>query len=264
VWQTRTGPPALHGKNIIITGAASGIGYYLVRQLLADGHRVTVLDLEPERLNDLPQDHDTLLPLACDVRDRDRVAVCVRESTERFGGVDYAIHNACRCTFDSFADTDEGTYRDVLDVNYFGALHLARSVLPQMIQQHHGRVIFTSSMVGVMGFTSISPYASSKGAIESLAKCLAIEYRPAGISFHLFHPPLTRTASAAPLPVPTQFMADPETVGTGLAKHLDDRSFVICHSAAQKWQIAMCYAFPLRMGRLMSRMTARYAAQQAG
>lgn len=251
-------------KNIIITGAAKGIGYYLVRQLLADGHRVTVLDLEPERLDDLHQRHATLLPMACDVRDRDRVGACVRESVERFGGVDYAIHNACRCTFDSFADTDEETSRDVLDVNYFGALHLAQSVLPHMIQQHHGRVIFTSSMVGIMGFVNISPYASSKGAIESLAKCLDIEYRHDGISFHLFHPPLTRTASAAPLPVPAQFMADPEKVGTGLAKHIDDRSFVICQSRAQQLQIGLCYAFPLRMGRLMSRMTARYAAQQGG
>ena len=62
-----------------------------------------------------------------------------------------------------------------------------------------GRIIFTSSGVGVTGFVNISPYASSKGAIETLAKCLEIENQPYGISFHLFHPPLTNTASAAGL-----------------------------------------------------------------
>ncbi len=89
-----------------------------------------------------------------------------------------------------------------------------------MKSRKSGRVIFTSSGVGVMGFVDISPYASSKSAIEALAKCLAIEYQNYGISFHIFHPPLTRTKSAEPLPVPKEFMADPEKVGVGLAKQI--------------------------------------------
>ncbi|HBR25330.1 MAG TPA: short-chain dehydrogenase, partial [Firmicutes bacterium] len=82
-----------------------------------------------------------------------------------------------------------------------------------------------SSGVGVMGFINISPYASSKGAIESLAKCLNIEYQNDGISFHIFHPPLTRTKSAEPLPIPKEFMVPPEKVGVGLAKHINKKSF---------------------------------------
>ena len=123
----------------------------------------------------------------------------------------------------------------------------------------------TSSGVGVTGFAGISPYASSKGAIESLAKCLAIEYADWGITFHLFHPPLTHTASSAPLPVPKEMMASPEAVGKGLARHMGDQSFVICHSFSQRLQTGLCYHFPLAMGRMMSRMTARYQkTQQTG
>ena len=55
-------------------------------------------------------------------------------------------------------------------------------------------------------------------ALEALAKCLNLEYAGDGVTFHLIHPPLTRTQSSAPLPVPPEMMADPETVGRGLAR----------------------------------------------
>ena len=132
-----------------------------------------------------------------------------------------------------------------------------------MRAQKGGRVIFTSSGVGVTGFAGLSPYASSKGALEALAKCLALEYAPDGISFHLIHPPLTRTKSAAPLPVPQAVMADPQIVGRGLAKRLTSRRFLLCHSVSQKLQTLLCYWFPRKLGRLMWAMTEKYAARKA-
>lgn len=230
-------------KNIIITGAAQGIGYFLVRQLLADNYNVAVLDMNPDNLSNLRNEWPSLLTMVCDVRDSNRVKECVKESVSKFGSVDCAIHNACLCTFESMSNTDEDTFRDVFNVNYFGALYLAQAVLPYMVKQKRGKVIFTSSGVGVMGFTNISPYASSKGAIESLAKCLNIEYQNDGISFHIFHPPLTRTKSAEPLPVPKEFMASPEKVGVGLAKHINKKSFIICHSFGQKIKQCVVISF---------------------
>lgn len=107
-----------------------------------------------------------------------------------------------------------------------------------------------------MGFVNISAYAASKGALEVLAKCLNIEYQNSGVTFHLLHPPLTRTTSSSPLPVPRKFMADPEKVGRGLAKNLHRNRFIICHSFAQRLQTRMAYLFPIRLGKLMSKMTA--------
>ena len=126
-----------------------------------------------------------------------------------------------------------------------------------MRKQGFGRIIFTSSGVGVTGFGNISPYASSKGAIESLAKCLTIENQEYGISFHLFHPPLTNTASSSGLPVPKEMMASPQKVGKGLAEHIDSKKFVICHSFSQTMQMNLCYCHPLFMGKMMWKMTTR-------
>jgi short-subunit dehydrogenase len=250
-------------KNIIITGAANGIGYYLVKQLLAEKYNVTVLDIENDKLDNLCKKYDSLLSLHCDVRDLKQVEDCVSISVKKYGSIDCAIHNACICTFENMEQTKEETYHNVMNVNYFGALHLSQAVLPYMKNQKNGKVIFTSSGVGVTGFVNISPYASSKGAIEALAKCLNIEYQNYGISFHIFHPPLTRTKSAEPLPIPKEFMANPEKVGTGLAKHLHNKSFIICHSLGQKLQTLSCYLFPIKMGKLMSKMTAKYINEKS-
>ena len=245
--------------NVVITGANQGIGYFLVQQLLKDGNRVSVLDLDTENLQKLKEEYgENLLYFQVDVRNQEEVNAAVADAAARFSNIDVAIHNACKCTFEAEANTDLDTYREVLDVNYFGALRLAKSVLPYMVRQNQGRIIFTSSGVGVMGFTRISPYASSKGAIESLAKCLNIEYGKNNISFHIFHPPLTRTKSAQPLPVPQEFMALPEKVGSGLAKHIRSKHYIICHSFSQRAQTLLCYLCPLKMGRLMSKMTDRY------
>ncbi len=250
-------------SNIIVTGGNQGIGYYMVKKLLEDGHSAAVLDIDVANLAPLKEKHGPrLLPLVCDMRDAQSVEKSVAQIADAFQTVDIAVHNACVCTFAPASEIAEDIYRDVLDVNYFGALRLAKAVAPYMQKQRQGRVIFTSSGVGVMGFVNISPYASSKGAIESLAKCLGIEYRSDGITFHLFHPPLTRTASAAPLPVPKEFKADPEKVGRGLAKHIGSKRLIICHSFMQKVQTMGCYLFPVKMGRLMSKMTAGYAAEQ--
>lgn len=249
-------------KNIVITGAANGIGYYLVKQLLLERYNVTVLDLNTDTLSDLCKEYDSLLSMTCDVRDLKEVEVCVKESIKKYGSIDCAIHNACLCTFESMEQTKEEMYHDVMETNYFGALHLSQAVLPYMKSQKKGKVIFTSSGVGVTGFVNISPYASSKGAIEALAKCLNIEYQNYGISFHIIHPPLTRTKSAEPLPVPKEFMASPEKVGVGLAKHINKKSFIICNSFGQKVQTLLCYLFPIKLGKFMSKMTAKYIAEK--
>lgn len=245
-------------KHVVVTGANQGIGYAMVRRLLADGCRVTVLDVETDRLEALRKEYpDSLLPVRCDVRDEAAVEAAVQAGAERFGGVDIAVHNACLCTLESLRETGSPVFRDVLDVNYMGAVRLAKAVLPMMERQGRGKVIFTSSGVGVTGFVNISSYASSKGAVEAFAKCMNLEYRDTGITFHLFHPPLTRTQSASGLPVPKEFMADPDIVGAGLARRMHKNSFVICHSAGQAFQTKLCYLFPIGMGKLMSKMTAR-------
>lgn len=111
--------------------------------------------------------------------------------------------------------------------------------------------------MGVTGFPGLTAYASTKGAIESLAKCLRLECAERDVSFHILHPPLTRTRSSAPLPVPPEFMASPETIGRYLSRRIFSHRFIICPSPMQKLQTLACYYAPLKLGRLMAGMTAK-------
>lgn len=245
-------------KVIIILGANRGIGYYMVKHLLELGNFISVLDIETDNLKNLKENYpDNLIAITADAKKDEDIKHGVHETIKQFGKIDIAVHNACLCTFESEPNSDYELYNKVMDINFFGALRLSKAVLPEMRKQGFGRIIFTCSGVGVTGFGNISPYASSKGAIESLAKCLEIENQKYGISFHLFHPPLTDTASASELPVPKEFMANPQKVGKGLAEHIDSDKFVICHSFSQAMQMKLCYRHPLFMGKMMWKMTTR-------
>ena len=245
-------------SNIVIVGADQGIGYYLVQSLLEAGNRVAVMDIRTEHIEQLHGKYpDTLMILYADATDEASIVEGVRKAHESFGSIDIAIHNACLCTFESEPDSGIEVYQKVMDVNYYGALRLAKAVLPLMRETKGGRLIFTSSGVGVTGFENISPYASSKGAIESLAKCLEIENCKYGISVHVFHPPLTNTESASGLPIPKEFKANPQKVGQGLAKHINSKKFVICPGFSQALSMFMCYRHPLRFGKLLAKATGR-------
>lgn len=160
-------------SNIVIVGADQGIGYYLVQSLLEAGNRVAVMDIRTEHIEQLHGKYpDTLMILYADATDEASIVEGVRKAHESFGSIDIAIHNACLCTFESEPDSGIEIYQKVMDVNYYGALRLAKAVLPFMRKAEGGRLIFTSSGVGVTGFENISPYASSKGAIEALANVL--------------------------------------------------------------------------------------------
>ena len=240
-------------KNILITGANEGIGYHMVCQLLENGKNAAVIDLNTDQLESLKTQYPAqLLYAKGDVRDADFVISTAQHALEMFGSIDYAIHNACYCPFDGFEALDHNEYQRAFEVNYYGAVSLCRAVLPIMAKQKHGHVCFTSSTVGITGFPGISAYASTKGALESLIKCLRLEYLESGIRFHLIHPPLTRTRSAGPLPVPEAMKADPEQVGRGLAKRLDTNKFLICHSKALQFQMRMMYLMPLKMGSFLN------------
>lgn len=251
-------------SNILIVGANQGIGYYMVERLLEKGNHVAVLDIEEEHIKELQKSYaGSLLVMKADATDEASLSEGVKSAIHEFGKIDVAIHNACLCTFERESDTEYEVYKKVMEVNYFGALRLAKLVLPSMRETKGGRIIFTSSGVGVTGFGNISPYASTKGAIESLAKCLEIENQKYGITFHIMHPPLTNTASSKGLPVPKEFMADAKKVGSGLAEHIWSKKFVICHSFSQAMQMKLCYRHPLYMGKMMWKMTQR-AKNQLG
>jgi gluconate 5-dehydrogenase len=247
-------------KTLFLTGGNNGIGFYMVKEWLERGNSAAAIDLSCDNLIALKKRHkDRLIPIECDARSADDMKKAAQTANVAYGGIDCAVHNACVCPFKSFDMHTPADYEDVMSVNLLGAVNLAKAVLPFMAAQGSGRICFTSSGVGVTGFANISSYAASKGALESLAKCLNIEYKNSGVTFHLLHPPLTDTKSSSPLPVPKEFKASPESVGKGLIRRMGSRKFIITPSPGSAFSVRMTYLFPLSMGRFLAKMTGKAA-----
>ena len=243
----------------IITGANNGIGLALTESLLKMGDRVAALDLDIEELD---HSHPNLLPFRCDVTQPPQIQTVIDEVISQWGRVDVLINNACLALFIPFEERCLENIRREFEVNYFGYLNMIRAVLPVMKKQGHGIVHNFSSGVGYTGIPGMTGYTSTKGAIESLTRTLALEYASQGIVFNVMHPPLTRTKSSSGLGVPPEMMADPAMVGHKLAKQVGKISPVLAPDFGNRFQLWVSYHFRVPMGKLLAMMTER--AKTAG
>jgi NAD(P)-dependent dehydrogenase (short-subunit alcohol dehydrogenase family) len=242
--------------SIVITGANEGIGFWMVNQWLEDGYKAAVFDKNTNNLQSLAKRYpETLFYYECDVTNARRVLECASFAQKAMGSIDIAIHNACLCKFQSFDNRICEDTKEEFEVNYFGAFNLIKAVLPFMRAQHSGKFFVTSSAVGITGFADISGYASTKGALESLMKCLRLEYLSEGISFRIIHPPLTDTKSSERLPVPKEFKASAEKVGRGIAKRIFKNKFITTPSFGDALSVKMCCHMPIFTANLLDKMT---------
>lgn len=241
-------------RNIIITGANNGIGLALTQSLLEMGDCIVTLDLE---INNLDQTHPSLLSFRCDVTQPQQIQTVIDKVLTQWGSIDILINNACLALFLPFEERCLDDIRCEFEVNYFGYLNMIRAVLPIMKQQGQGVIHNFSSGVGYTGIPNMTGYTSTKGAIESLTRTLALEYASQGIIFNVIHPPLTRTKSSSGLGVPPEMMADPEVVGRKLAKQVGRTAPVLTTDFGNGFQLWASYHFRVPMGKLMTMMTER-------
>ena len=119
--------------HILVVGANQGIGYYIVKRLLSSGHTVSVLDVNTNHIGALQKEYPTrLFSIIADAQNLVSIQDGVSQSIKMFGNIDAAIHNACFCTFENEQNCDYTVYQKAMDVNFFGALRLAKTVLPYM------------------------------------------------------------------------------------------------------------------------------------
>jgi NAD(P)-dependent dehydrogenase (short-subunit alcohol dehydrogenase family) len=172
----------VRGRTVLVTGAARGIGAESARQLSARGARLSLVGLEPERLEALAGE---LGPDAAwfeaDVRDREALEAAVAGTVERFGGIDVVIANAgIRNPMATVATVDPDAFERVLDVNLVGVWRTVRTVLPQLLASR-GYLLCVSSLAAAAHAPLMAPYAAAKAGVEAFANCLRQEVRAQGV-----------------------------------------------------------------------------------
>lgn len=244
-------------NTILITGANNGIGLAMTQTLLLDSYNVAALDLSTEKLDSLCVAYpNQLSAYACDVSQADQVRAAVEAVIQKWERIDIVVNNAALAIFKRFEERTMDETRREFEVNYFGYINVIAAVLPHM-KTRGGIIHNMSSGVGITGFARLPGYTSTKGAVESLTRTLAIEFEPYGIHVNVMHPPLTNTKSASPLGVPTQALADPAIVGKNLAKKIESTKPVIVSDLQTAIYLFFAYRYPLFFGKLFSRLSER-------
>jgi 3-dehydrosphinganine reductase len=186
-----------HPTHAIISGGSSGIGLALARRLAAAGWNLTILARDLDRLAAaraaLATSGTEVMAEAVDVTDRDAVERAVGAAVARLGPPKLLVASAGMVVPGRFDELPLAAYRETMEVNYFGSLHLVRAALPAMRAQGGGRIVMISSGAALLGIYGYTAYAPSKFAVRGLAETLRSELAPDGIAVSVVYPPDTDT-----------------------------------------------------------------------
>ncbi len=198
----------LHGKRILITGAASGIGRALAEaggrdgaQLLLTDRNVALLDQTTAALRD--SGADVALAHAADVSDFAQVQALAKAVHDQGGSVDVVMNVAGIAVWGTVDRLEHEQWRKAIDVNLMGPIHVIESFVPSMIEAGRGgHIVNVSSAAGLLGLPWHAPYSASKFGLRGVSEVLRFDLRRHHIHVHLVCPggvatPLTSTVEIA-------------------------------------------------------------------
>lgn len=179
------------GLRCIVTGASSGIGYALAKQLLDAGANVVVTARRAEKLHELAGDRCHVV--AGDITSAEVRQRLIDDCTNRFGGLDVLINNAGIGANGPFAAADESRLRNIFEVNFFAPLELIRLAIPKFDRSGHPAIVNISSVLGHRAVPGKSEYCASKFALHGFSDALRAELTSEGIDVVLVSPSATAT-----------------------------------------------------------------------
>lgn len=192
-WLTYLSPPMgnFNGQVVWITGASSGIGASLTRDLVRNGARVVMSARRVGALQEVAascqgEHKPYVLPL--DVTDYAAQQSALDEILSHFGRIDSIVLNAGRSQRAVAADTSFEDTKSLFDLNVFAVIHLAKLVLPHFFEQKQGQFVVVSSVSGFLGTPIGSSYSATKFALHGYFDALRAELADANISVTLVCP----------------------------------------------------------------------------
>jgi NAD(P)-dependent dehydrogenase (short-subunit alcohol dehydrogenase family) len=171
----------------IVTGASSGFGELTADLLAAAGWHVYGTSRQRR------DNRDGVQMLELDVTIDASADACIDEVLTRSGSVDLLINNAGRTHASFVEETCEQDARGIIETNFWGAVRMARAVLPTMRSHRAGRIITVGSLAGLVGVPGHGFYSASKHALEGFCESLAAEVARFGIDVSLVEPGFFKT-----------------------------------------------------------------------
>ena len=177
----------MNDRVILITGCSSGIGHCVAHGLQARGWRVFATARQPADVERLRAEGLESLPL--DVCNATSIQLAVAEVLAETGGrLDALFNNAGYGQPGAVEDVSRAALREQFETNVLGALELTNWIIPVMRRQGRGRILYNSSVLGLVAFPYRGAYVASKFALEGLADTLRLELAGTGIQVSLIEP----------------------------------------------------------------------------
>lgn len=218
-------------ERVLVTGGSHGLGRAMVERLRADGYRVVNLDLQPAAAP-----HADEVFVQADLTDEPGLRAALAAVIEREGPITRLVNNAGIVRPASFEETGLADLQAVMALNVGGSISCAQALLPGMKAARFGRIVHVSSRAA-LGKATRSAYAASKAALHGLAKTMALELGPHGITVNAIGPgpiasPLFDRVNPPGAPatqqivdtIPLQRMGQPAEVAHMVASLLDARA----------------------------------------
>jgi 3-oxoacyl-[acyl-carrier protein] reductase len=179
-------------RTVLVTGGNRGIGYSIAEKFIEQGHRVAVT----ARSGDGPAGS---LTVRADVTDGDSLSAAIASVEEALGPIEVLVANAGITKDTLLMRMTDDDFETVIDTNLTGSFRVVKRAINSMIKQRFGRVIFISSVVGLLGSAGQVNYSSSKSALVGFARSLTRELGARGITANVVAPGFIETDMTASL-----------------------------------------------------------------
>ncbi|MBP8974040.1 MAG: 3-oxoacyl-ACP reductase FabG [Anaerolineae bacterium] len=231
----------LAGRVALITGAGQGIGRAIALRFASEGAKVVALDVVPDGINavvsEIKAAGGEALAVICDVTQREQVAAAVGAALDAFGQLDILCNNAGITRDARLVKMTEEQFDQVIAVNLKGVFNMTQAVAPHMVERGYGRIITTSSVVGLYGNFGQTNYVASKAGVIGMTRVWARELGPKGITANAVAPGFIATGMVKTMPqdvldkfismTPARRLGEPEDIASAfLFLASDEASFV--------------------------------------
>lgn len=193
----------LDGRVALITGASSGIGAELARQLAARGMRLALLDIDGDGLERVAAGLPGVETAVADVRDAEGLTAAIDDLASRCGGIDVCVANAGVATGGPLRLVGPETVEETIDINLLGVWRTARAALPYVVERR-GYLLLVASAAAVLPAAGLGAYSVSKAGVDALGRTLRVELRThgvgVGVAYYLFlNTPMVAAGERSPI-----------------------------------------------------------------
>lgn len=184
-------------RNVLLTGATSGIGEATARLLAKNHYHLILCGRRRDRLEALKTElksQTKVTTLSFDVRDREAVVASLKSLSSEWSNIDVLINNAGNAHgLDPIQRGNVADWDAMMDINVKGLLYVSREVIPGMTERKSGHIINIGSVAGKEVYANGNVYCASKFAVDALTQGMRVDLNPFGIKVTGIHPGLVET-----------------------------------------------------------------------